>query len=133
MRKILSTTFAVAAVLAPMVAQAVPLPYNYEAIVRANQKGLAEIQSILANCAPGQQAACQRDADKEMRAIQNRITRASTDPSLTPAVQRATSRQLTEILNRDQTCTNPTACAEANRKTVGSIVYRIQNQAPVSP
>lgn len=131
--RVFVTAAVMLAATAPTAVGAVPPPADYAAVVRANQKDLAAIAYRSANCAPGNAAACARANAKVMAAIENRIIQASRDPSLSPAVQRATERQLREILARDQSCTNRSVCNAQNTKTVGSIVYRINNQPPVSP
>jgi hypothetical protein len=132
-----TTMFAAAAVMlaavVPTVVSAVPPPHDYAAVARANEKDRKSIAYRNAHCAPGNEAACARANAKTEKAIDDRIKTYSRDPSLTPANQRATERQLREIDERNKNCTNQKACDAQNKKTLGSINYRINNQPPVSP
>lgn len=104
---------------------------NYAAIVRANQKAVDQINAINASCTDT--AACKKQTDKILRSVQFRINNYTTnDAALTPAVERGTIRQLNEIFQRQLTCTTA-ACTTQNTKTLGSLIYRITNQPPISP
>tara|TARA_R110000868_G_scaffold410179_3_gene697497 strand:+ start:16146 stop:16556 length:411 start_codon:yes stop_codon:yes gene_type:complete len=129
----LAACAAASLVVMPSVAGAVTTSVNYSAIYRATEKAAATYKSQVAACAGD--AACLKTADKTLKAAQFRIATSTANPELTPATQRATARQLTEILNRSVSCSAADAatCAKQNSKTLGSLLYRITNQDPISP
>ncbi|CAH0356889.1 hypothetical protein [Sphingobium sp. CECT 9361] len=129
----LAACAAASLVVMPTMASAVTTSVDYSAIYRATEKAAATYKSQVAACAGD--AACLKQADKTLKSAQFRIASASSNSDLTDANQRATARQLTEILNRSVSCSAADAatCAKQNSKTLGSLLYRITNQAPISP
>jgi hypothetical protein len=117
----------------PSLAGAVTTSVNYSAIYRATEAAAAKYKSQVAACAGD--AACLKTADKTLKSAQFRIKTSSANAELDPAVQRATAKQLNEILQRSISCSDADAatCTKQNSKTLGSLLYRIKNQAPISP
>lgn len=109
----------------PSLANAVTTASNFSAVVRANEKAVASYNAC------GGNNKCQ---SKVLASVQYRINTASSDSALTPAVQRATTRQLNEIFQRSLGCAaaDVGVCAKQNSKTLAALLYRVTNQEPIS-
>ncbi|MDF8335003.1 hypothetical protein [Novosphingobium cyanobacteriorum] len=138
MTRLLAVGAALSALSLPVSAIAATTAVNYSAIVRANEKAVAQINAIKSSCgsSASDQAACSKQITKIVNSVNFRIKNsAGTDPALLPAVQRATSKQLLQIFNNSLNCPTESSatCQAQNQKTFGSLVYRITKQAPISP
>lgn len=138
MTRLFAVGAALSAIIIPASAIAATTSINYAAIVRANEKAVAQINAIKSSCgsSASAQAACNKQIGKIVSAVNFRISStAGTDPSLLPAVQRATSKQLLQIFNNSLNCptTSAATCKAQNDKTFASLVYRITRQSPISP
>ena len=79
---------------------------------------------------------CEVQIDKLVKSALYRInSKTSSDSALTPAVQRATAKQLLSIFNTSLNCASGSEalCSSINSKTFASLTYRITHQAPISP
>lgn len=138
MTRLLAVGAALSALSLPVSAIAATSTVNYSAIVRANEKAVAQINAIKSGCgsSASAQATCNKQISKIVSSVNFRIKNsAGTDPALLPAVQRATSKQLLQIFNNTLNCPTVSAaiCKAQNNKTYSSLVYRITHQPPISP
>lgn len=138
MTRLLTVVTAVVAAALPASAIAATSTVNYGSVVKANQNAITQIMSIKSGCgsSASAQASCQKQIDKLIKSALFRInSKTASDSALTPAVQRATAKQLLSIFNTSLNCASGSEalCSSINAKTFASLTYRITHQAPISP